>query len=105
MQIRETETEISEFARVQLESSACPHSDDCIGITILTPARWTQGMSVAVKIDAVNDQQAHLLFGRHFDHTHRSYLYISQLIYLYIYIYIYYVYVYIYIYIYIYMYI
>ena len=31
-----------------------------------------QGMSVAVKIDAVNDQQAHLLFGRHFDHTHRQ---------------------------------
>ncbi|KAJ1471284.1 Eif5b protein [Baffinella frigidus] len=32
-----------------------------------------KGMSVAVKIDAVNDQQAHLLFGRHFDHTHRLY--------------------------------
>lgn len=32
-----------------------------------------KGMTVAVKIEASTDAQAHLLFGRHFDHSHRLY--------------------------------
>jgi hypothetical protein len=35
----------------------------------------TVGASVAVKIEATNDEQRHLLFGRHFDHKKKLYRY------------------------------